>query len=193
MKQKQKYIILFIVGCFVLTYFFFNSLQKEVIVYELSGAEETSKVDPINGETMQRNIKVHVEGQVNQPGVYELQGDVRVIDAVEAAGGLSDEADPSQINLAKRVYDEDSIYVPKKGEVVASRPTSTEQSSNKININLASAKELEILPGIGEALANRIIDYRTQNGYFKQIEDIKKVSGIGDKKFQEIKNLIVVN
>lgn len=145
-------------------------------------------------------IMVHISGEVNKPGLVILAEGSRVMDAVEIAGGLTKDADIDRINLAKRLVDEEKIYVPKIGEEVKeeirqdsmSSSTSTPKSSNnhgKININTATKEELMTLPGVGEVLANRILEYRLNNK-FNSINDIMNVSGIGEKKFDSIKDLI---
>jgi len=145
-------------------------------------------------------IRVYVSGAVLVPGVYALPWDSRVEDAVAAAGGGAADADLPRVNLAARLRDEQQIYVPGQAEAVtpvlptAPPPASSTGTSRtpgqKININTASAAELEALPGIGPVLAQRIIDYRQANGPFGRLEDIKKVKGIGDKTFEDLKDLI---
>lgn len=137
-------------------------------------------------------IVVHVAGAVKNPGVYTLEEGKRVKDAIEVAGGALPEADLLRLNLAQKIHDEDKLYVPKIGETPEQLEQANEsygatvgissKSDGKVNINTADETELIQLPGIGPATAQKIIDYRTTNGFFKSIEDIKKVSGIGDKK-----------
>lgn len=134
-------------------------------------------------------IYVHVCGRVKNPGLISLPANSRVIDAVNAAGGMYDDADIDNINLAKKLNDEDKIYIPVFGENTDSEYIS---ENKKININTADMQMLTSLPGVGEKTAKKIIDYRTKN-QFKNIEDIKSVSGFGEKKFNEIKELITVN
>lgn len=145
-------------------------------------------------------LGVHVAGAVKKPGVYILEPGARVEDAVGRAEPLQ-EADLNCLNLARRVADGEKIYVPREGEVQTSSEGSIVdpgasavqgESGGKININTASAEELDTLPGIGPALAQRIIDYRTANGHFRSIEDIKQVSGIGDRRYEQLKNLITI-
>jgi len=139
-------------------------------------------------------IGVYVVGAVMNPGVYFLPHGSRVADALETAGGSTEEADLARVNLAKRVYDEEQIYVPRLGEENPPLPLPTGssggQAGGKININTATAAELDTLPGIGPVLGQRIVDYRETNGPFAAIEDIKNVRGIGDATFEEIKELI---
>ncbi len=146
-------------------------------------------------------IIVDVKGEINLPGVYSSNQDERVIDVIQRAGGLTDKADKSQVNFAAHVQDEMVIYVPAIGEpgpAMASTGTSTVVASNsnsaagKININKADESQLQDLPGIGPAKAAAIIQYRQDNGPFKQAEDLKKISGIGEKTFEKLKDAVSV-
>jgi len=152
-------------------------------------------IEPTQASTP-AEIGVYVVGAVMTPGVYFLPQGSRVEDALESAGGPTEEADLARVNLAKRVYDEEQIYVPQVGEENPPLPppsgSSGGQAGGKININTATAAELESLPGIGEVLSQRIVDYREANGPFSAIEDIKNVQGIGEVTFEEIKELIFV-
>lgn len=132
--------------------------------------------------TARSETVVYITGAVNDPGVYSLKAEARVADALLAAGGATAEADLVHINLAVMVRDGDQIHVPARGEV-----------SQRINLNTADARLLETLPGIGPVLAQRIVDYRQQNGYFRRPEDILKVEGIGKATYEKIKGLIAVN
>lgn len=144
------------------------------------------------------SIIVDVRGAVNKPGVYTLPAGSRVQDALARAGDVLTNADTRTLNLARRVNDGEQIHVPTLGEVTVPPPTMARGAptptrlASKININTATLAELDTLPGIGPAIAQRIIDYRTQNGDFKTIEEIKKVRGIGDALFNQIKDLITV-
>lgn len=138
---------------------------------------------------------VDVAGEVVRPGVYELAPNSRVIDAVKAAGGAKSNADLSLLNLARVVKDGEQIYVEKKYFVSATKNVRTKSGSNvrssgPINLNRASAKDLEALPGIGPVLAARILEYRRANGSFISIEDLSKVPGIGPSKLAKFKDLI---
>ncbi len=148
-----------------------------------------------------RPLMVYVSGAVVQPDVYTLPPESIVKDAIVAAGGTSAEADLNRINLARRLRDEEQVYVPKLGEespLVApplsdtSAPSPSAQPGAKVNINTATAAELETLPRIGPALAQRIIEYRTDNGPFGSIEEIKNVKGIGQATFEQLKDEITV-
>ncbi len=149
-------------------------------------------------------LVVHVIGAVVHPGVYSLPEGSRVQDALTAAGGLLAEANPNALNLAAKLEDGQQVAVPdQSGRVpLAVTPTAAFEvieptrpafeSGDLININTASQEELESLPGIGPTLAQRIIDYRTEHGPFKQIEDIMNVPGIGPATFDQIMDLITV-
>lgn len=168
--------------------------QQEPIVLEESLPVADSQPEEV--------IKVYVIGAVANPGVYRLSPDARILEAVEMARALP-EADLERINLAQKVEDGDAVLVPCQGE--ESDPTALGTpmtglvgapaaiSTGKVNINNASVQDLdERLPGIGPALAQRIIDYRTLHGRFSRPEELKEVSGIGDKKYAELQDLVTV-
>jgi len=151
---------------------------------------------------------IHITGAVKNPGVYQLKSTDRIVDAVKIAGGETEEANLDLINLAALLKDGQKIIVPYKiynengeeinknidnnAEVMYSSSSSSDSMSGKININTANAIMLQALPGIGPVLSERIIEYRNQNGLFGVIDDIKDVSGIAEKKFEGIKDLICV-
>jgi competence protein ComEA len=140
-------------------------------------------------------INVYVTGAVKKPDVYALSLNSIVKDAITAAGGATADADLDRINLATRLADQMEVYVPRQGEAEPPAPpngSAPDAAGAKININTASAEELDKLPGIGPSIAKAIIDYRTKNGSFKQIEDINDVKGIGDALFEKIKDQITV-
>ena len=140
-------------------------------------------------------IIVDVTGWVHEPGVYEfLQGD-RVIDAVERAGGVRNGADLSVRNLAAPLADGTQVVVPKEGAAGTATAPGTSGSgvsAGLININTASATDLEALSGIGEVLAAAIVEYRTENGPFTSVDDLEDVSGIGPATLEEIRDLVTV-
>lgn len=146
-------------------------------------------------------LVVHVDGEVARPGVHELEDGSRVVDAVAAAGGLTDDADLARINLAARLSDGERLWIPAIGEV---EPTVVAGSSNgggvvgagdglsgPININLADEASLQELPGIGPALAAAIVEHRTAHGPFRSIDDLLDVTGIGPAKLAQLKDLVV--
>lgn len=141
-------------------------------------------------------IYVHVAGAVEKPGLYQLTGNSRVNDALISAGGLSAEADRDwfnkTINLAQKLVDGVKLYIPFKKEVDNVEKVEEVGKTGIININTASLAQLDSLPGIGQVYSQKIIDYRTKNGPFSSIEDLKKVSGIGEALFNKIKDQISV-
>ncbi|MEN6348536.1 MAG: helix-hairpin-helix domain-containing protein [Syntrophomonas sp.] len=182
-----------------------------------AGAGEKIAIETGNSENVgqaggkvheKSEIQVYVCGEVNKPGVYKLEEGARLYEAIDLAG-IKPTADAQSLDMARELVDGESILVsPKVEEMEGAQggsvsPSSGESSigsssvknvnSGKVNINKATAQEMdERLAGIGPALSQRIIDYRNSNGPFKQIEDIKEVSGIGDKKFEAIKGDISV-
>lgn len=188
-----------------------NSNDDKKIVEEVTKKEnKKSKIE---------EYKVDIKGEVINPGIYTLKIDSRVIDVINMAGGLSDKADTSVINLSKKISDEMVIIIYSKQEVrnfeetkekekiiqnkcikandnalkndaCISSDNSTVETNNKVSINTGTQDELMTLPGIGESKAKDIIKYRETNGKFNSIEDIKKVSGIGDSLFAKIKENI---
>ncbi|AFS78976.1 ComE operon protein 1 [Gottschalkia acidurici 9a] len=214
-KKQQIAILIIVVLIFIVGYKIIDKDQQQGILVEdeelffdneiENNIDDDSKVSN-NKDEGQAEIVIHITGEINEPGIVTLKEDDRIIDAIKEAGGLTSSADESKINLAKKLLDEDKVYIPKIGEDIESDSMSddiniisnenkSEGSSNvtgsgKININIASKEELKMLPGIGEATAQKIIDYR-EASKFNSIEDIMKVSGIGEKKFQAIKEMII--
>lgn len=148
-------------------------------------------------------VYVDVDGAVARPGVYRLKDGARVSQAIDAAGGLTAEADVTGLNRASKVTDGQKIYVPTVGEQQAALAAGGAEggaatvsgagtSSGLVNINTASAAELQTLSGIGPSMAQSIIDERTQNGAFASVDDLMRVSGIGEKKLAKIKDCICV-
>ena len=164
-----------------------------------------------------KKIKIDIKGEVNVPGVYELTEENNVMDAITKAGGLTNKSDTSNINLSKKLTDEMVIIVYSKQDIIDMREkekitcppcnnacieekdetskiniTEETEETGKININTADIEELQKLSGIGEAKAQAIIDYRNKNGNFKDIEEIKNVQGIGEAAFEKIKDKIAI-
>ena len=137
-------------------------------------------------------IRVYVSGAILHPDVYSLPQDSIVKDAIEAAGGATGEADLERINLALPVSDGQQVHVPRQGEDSSpvQPPSRQPAAGGKVNINTADAASLESLPGIGPALAQRIIAYREAHGPFERIEDVMEVSGIGTATFEGMQDLI---
>lgn len=143
-------------------------------------------------------VTVHVAGEVKNPGVMTLPAGSRVTDAVQAAGGMTHNADPSALNLAQPLNDGEQIKVPKVGEPSTQQDTgpnaseSTSQTNGKINVNTASEKELQELPGVGPATSEAIIKHREENGRFESIEQLEDVPGIGPAILERLTPLVTV-
>jgi competence protein ComEA len=137
-------------------------------------------------------LAVYITGAVVAPGVYYLPEGSRVEEALLAAGGATAEADLDRVNLARRLHDEEQVYVPEVGEENPLAPSGSVSGEGPININAASAAELETLPGIGPTLAQRMVEYREAHGPFGAIEDTMNVRGIGEGLFSDIRELITV-
>lgn len=170
--------------------------KKEESMEGTTVVETTMLVEKTEDSTTQEAvIFVDIKGAVKNPGVYQMKSGDRVKDALDAAGGLTDEADSQKVNLAQRVEDQMVIVVPKVGEEATEIPlgvTSKEAAKDgKVNINTATVEELKTLKGVGEKKAEAIIEYRKKNGSFKTKEDLMKVRGIGKKLFESFQERIV--
>ena len=171
-----------------------TNLQAEVAaVSKDSSTEKEEKEEPVEQDL----ITVDVKGAVKSPGIYDLPVGSRVNDAVQKAGGLTEQADSKSLNLAQKVNDEALVYVPTKGEEAASQQAGSGAASStskekKVNINKASLEELKQVKGLGGKRAQDIIDHREANGKFKSVEELKKVSGIGAKTIEKLKDYVTV-
>ena len=177
----------------------FNSKEENEILV-------SNKTDEKDTEMEEKElIIVHVTGEVKKPGVVKIEQGSRLEDIIKEAGGLTEKADITNVNLAYAVEDGTKIRIPSTddednkdyitqdiGEGIVMQEENTNRKNSIININVATEIELEELPGIGASIASRIVEYRNNKGKFKNIEDIKNVTGIGDNKFEKIKDLIKV-
>ena len=207
LTKKQK-IILSIIAILVaigIIYFINNKNQTNNIELDeniLVSNQDTNQTNQYTEEI----VIVHITGSVKTPGIVKLKEGSRIEDAIEAAGGLTENADISNVNLAYVLDDGTKIKIPNlddedigdedvlskdSGEGIIQEDEKT-TNTNIVNINKATENELSTLPGIGNSLATRIVEYRRQNGNFKTIEDIKNVSGIGESKFANIKDFISI-
>ena len=209
---KQKIIIisiiivLIIVGIYVYNIRFSEDINENTNENQLN----TSFVENIlEKDDKNKEIIVHITGAVKKNGIVKLKDGARIYDAIEMAGGSTDDADLSKINLAYVLEDGQKVYIPKIGEInqenAEEEYITFEYGNNKniiqdynkggnekVNINTANQTELETLPGIGTATAEKIIDYRNKNGKFSSIEDIQNVKGFGNAKYENIKESICV-
>ena len=209
LSKKQKIIILTIAAIVAIgiTYLIYSKNQTTddiVLEDDILISNETSKQ-----ESTEDIVIIHITGSVKNPGIVKLKEGSRVEDAIGAAGGLTENADITRVNLAYILEDGTKIKIPDAqdenigdediiedgiGEniVVTDDKTSDNKNNSRVNINKATEAELQTLPGIGASLASRIIEYRNQNGKFVVKEDLKNVSGIGESKYYNIEELITV-
>lgn len=193
-KDKFVYYILVVLIGFIIAYMFYNDNKSNNLLIEASSGQSTSIN---NGENQEENREVdnitqkaYISGQVKNPGVFEINENFRVIDLVDLAGGFTSSAYTDNINLSQHVEDADHIKVYSYEEMEYTEKIMEE--SKYININKATKEELMSLNGIGETISLAIIQYRDENGSFKDIEEIKNVNRIGESIFDNIKDEIVV-
>ncbi|MEW9122530.1 MAG: helix-hairpin-helix domain-containing protein [Thermotaleaceae bacterium] len=189
---KKEVIVILIIVLILVSLLTFKLLSSKLEKEARSSLRLEEVEEDLEEET--ETIMVHISGQVKRPGLVELKAGMRLKDAIDQAGGLKEAADMDRINLARKLSDEEKIYIPAKGEEIdiGIDLSITEKSEEgKININNCSKEELMGLPGIGEVLAQRIIDHREENP-FESEEDLMQVAGIGEKRFDDLKELITV-
>ncbi len=188
--------ILVLIIIFIIYIIMNSKIEENTIIIE----EDTKTTEE---EEPSAKIKVHIAGYVLNEGIIELEEGARIQDAIEAAGGLTEDADIEKVNLAYKIEDGQKIYIPNKQEaqeediIIVKNENgegiiSGEEQSEKVNINTANQTELETLPGIGPSTALKIIEYRELNGKFRDIEELKNVPGIGEAKFKNIENAVTI-
>ena len=215
LSKKQKIIIsivIIIIFTLFLIYVYQNLYVDDSEIILSNNINDvtlnTNEIEVKEEKNNEEKVVVHVIGEVNNPGVVTLPEGSRIIDALNKAGGKTEEADLSKINLAFIVEDGTQIYIPRINEnlnqvnlisdgagigvIINDSDIEENKVEVKVNINTANKEKLETLPGIGETTAQKIIDYRESNGKFKTIEDIKNVSGIGEAKYESLKDKITV-
>ncbi|PZL70672.1 comEA protein [Enterococcus plantarum] len=198
-QQYKQYIIsgiiLFSITCSVIVIVLVNSRQDTLPEDELV-PNSVSSLQSSDQESTTAQIYVDIKGAVEKPGLYEGTLNMRVWDAVMLAGGVKDIADTKRVNFSERIADQMVIYIPEIGEEAQSAENNSQSEEsqskdvNKINLNQASEAELQTLPGVGQKKAQEIIRYREENGGFKTIEEIKNISGFGEKTFEKLKDAI---
>ncbi len=201
LKQRKMVIIIGILVIILIGWKIYDNFS-----FSESDSEEVLTSNIVEKNKEEDMIVVHITGEVKKPGIIKIKEGSRIEDAIQVAGGLTENADISNVNLAYIIEDGIKIKIPSnndetleqnyitedsgKGVIISDDNKNTNQSM--VNINTATQAEFEELPGIGPSIAIRIIEYRNQNGKFKSIEDIKSVTGIGNSKFEKIKDLIKV-
>ncbi len=200
MLNNKKNIVISIIVistfCLVLGFNILRS-DKEYVVVE--SKEEINVVDNeeeiLSDDVDDDFVTVYISGEVNNPQVISIENGKRLVDAVEYCGGLTKDADTNAINLAMILKEENHYIIPAIGESMNVNPLNQNNAITEsyININTASLDELKNLPGVGDVLAQRIIDKREELGKFSSVDELKDVSGIGDKKFSDIKDMVGLN
>lgn len=173
-----------------------SSTPDQEVILSTSQTTESTTLE----EQKDSKLFVDVKGAVNNSGMYQVNEGARLLDAVELAGGFTAEADQTRMNFAKLLVDQEVIYVPKVGEELpeqavvsaAGGTVSSSSTENKINLNTADEQQLQELSGIGEKRAQDIIKYREENGSFQAIEDLTKVSGIGEKTLDNLRDMVTI-
>ena len=200
LSNKEKIIkVTAIIVLVVVAFFAFvvgdDDDENEQMLIDTQQQQLITGEEEANESTLDKII-VDVAGAVNSPKVVELPADSRVADAIAAAGGLTKDADTSQINQAAFLNDGEKIYIPEVGEDDSAasglNTSSIAFKASKIDINTATSEELQTLSGVGPATAEKIISYRSDVGYFKDINELKNVEGIGDKTFDKLKDYIMI-
>lgn len=174
-------------------------LQNEMSSQTFSGESSAESMATSGSQVASsQSVYVDVKGAVRNPGLKKMSGDMRIIDVVQEAGGFTKNADQRQVNLAQRVTDQQVVYIPRHGEKSPQGSTGTmgtgaataqqgSQSAPEVDLNNADLNQLQQLDGVGEKKAEKIIQYREQNGSFKSVDDLKNVSGFGDKTLERLK------
>lgn len=190
--KKDKIIIALVIGVVLILAKNFNERNDQILIEKNDEQVENIIGEKEDNREVKKTKKVHISGEVNKAGVYEIEDDDRLDDLVKKAGGLTENADLNSINLSMILEDEMRIIIPNINDAdknIDPMPLMDSTDDEKININTASKEELMTLPNIGEKRADSILEYR-ENNKFEKIEDIKNVSGIGDKFFEQLKDLI---
>ncbi len=211
-RKNEKWMKLAVIALVVITalVFFGTKGEKEEIVVVQDGEgmmEREIMVDEPQGEDVNKEVSedtvklvIDIDGCVKHPGIYEIDEGTRLYEVIEMAGGLTKSADTTLINQAEVLSDGQKIIIPKKaaryegsdGKESDVSVAAGQTSDGRININLADADTLQKIPGVGPATAEKILTYREANGMFKDIEDIKNISGIGEKTFEKMKDKITI-
>lgn len=198
-KKRIVYIAAAVIFIFVCGIIYFGNEKKNEPSYEPVGESTVCETSfPYTDEgtgnsSYDESVVVYVTGAVLHPGVYEVGGNMRVSDAIEAAGGLKNNAAADYLNLAAQLSDGEKITVPTKKEAKALDKDDDSDESHLVNINTAAKEELMTLPGIGESKADAIIAYRQENGGYRNIEELMQISGIKEGVYSKISEYITVN
>ena len=204
LNKKQKIILGILISIIGIGIFCYTYATETTDKNQIENILETPEQNQTKQEK-EENIFIHIAGCVQKEGLLELKSDNRLADAIEKAGGLTENADLSEINLACILEDGMKIYIPNKNEPkktiqeeqITKENTNiakqqTTKTTQKVNINTATQSQLETLPGIGPTTATKILEYRKEKGKFTEKEQIKEVSGIGEAKYKKIEEYITI-
>lgn len=188
--MKKQLVYLVVSSMMMLLVFLISKPKQASIPIMIESVEKTEDVIEPNVEDIEvLYYVIDIKGEVARPGVYEVEADSRIHEVIKQAGGFTSEANEWSINLAEKIKDEMVIYVPHIDEEVQQQWSQT-SDSKKVSINQATEIELQTLPGIGSAKASAIVNYRIECGPFQSIEELKNVTGIGDKTFEALQEFI---
>ena len=198
-EHLYKILIGLLLGCFSLGLFLVvaltrqndsNIVQNDTASIESTSVESSSVVESTNST---KKMYIDIKGEVNNPGVYKMKSGSRVTDLIKEAGGFKKDADQSAVNLAKQLIDQDMIIVYKVGQAPKNNlMDSSPKDEEKVNINKADSEELQKLDRVGEKMSQKIIDYRNQHNGFHSIDEIKQISGFGEKTFERLKDSLTI-
>ncbi len=176
-KQSRKKLALGLIASLVILSLLFNQNSDQA---QLDEGDVATQVE------FSGSLFVHVVGEVREPGLYELELGARVSDAIETAGGFTSDAEQSSVNLARNLSDGEQVIIASKSQF------RQDGGSSLVSLNRATAEDLDSLPGVGPALAARILEHRTAIGAFSDVRQLREVSGIGEKMFAKIKDLVTL-
>jgi len=197
LKKFLPLIFATLITVFVLVIYFSQSNNEQADAWEENestfqqATEDSEKTTEETGK-----IIVDIKGEINKPGVYELEGDARVKEVILEAGGLTKQAEEKQLNLAEKLQDQQMIYIPNKEEAEEMEEQGDKQAENNnedtIDINTAEINELQEISGVGPAKAQAIVDYREENGAFESIDELNEISGFGEKTVEKLRDSIKI-
>ncbi|BAK94776.1 helix-hairpin-helix domain-containing protein [Tetragenococcus halophilus] len=197
LKKFLPLILATLVTVFVLVIYFSQSNNEQADAWEENesafqqATEDSEKTTEETGK-----IIVDIKGEINKPGVYELEGDARVKEVILEAGGLTKQAEEKQLNLAEKLQDQQMIYIPNKEEAeemaIDGDKETGDNNEDMIDINAADINELQKISGVGPAKAQAIVDYREENGAFESVDELNEISGFGEKTVEKLRDSIKI-
>ncbi|AOF48865.1 helix-hairpin-helix domain-containing protein [Tetragenococcus halophilus] len=197
LKKFLPLILATLATVFVLAIYFSQSNNEQADAWEENesafqqATEDSEKTTEETGK-----IIVDIKGEINKPGVYELEGDARVKEVILEAGGLTKQAEEKQLNLAEKLQDQQMIYIPNKEEAeemaIDGDKETGDNNEDMIDINAADINELQKISGVGPAKAQAIVDYREENGAFESVDELNEISGFGEKTVEKLRDSIKI-